>query len=135
MARQKAFLKYKNSTLYRGLKGNRELSSFYTRIQNHQLEEGPGSFDIRRLPKKYRRGLNIEPDFSSAEAPPSAGYAYDAVAFVRILDQQSDAHREVLRRAIDDNYDFEAATRGSYEQFFRRFRRWLQMKSSKRSPG
>jgi len=124
MARQKAFLKYKGITIYRALKGNAALSLCYTQIQNHQAEEGY-VFDIRLLPKKYRRGLDIEPDFSEARAPPSAGYYYDEDAFKRILDLQRDAHREVLRRAIDDNYDLEAAARNSYGQFFRRLRQWL----------
>jgi hypothetical protein len=129
MARQKAFLKYKGMTIYRALKGNAEGTLWYTQIQNHQVEEeGNGCFDIRLLPRKYRRGLDIEPDFSGARAPPSAGYYYDGDAFKRILDLQGDAHREVLRRAIDDNYDLEAAARRSYGQFFRRLRQWLLIK-------
>ena len=129
MAKQKAFLKHKGITLYRSLKGNRELSWWYTRMQNHQAEDGGGDFDIRRLPGKYRRGLDIDPDFSATQAPPSAGYSWDVDAFRRISSAMDDAHREVLRRAIDDDYELDAAVRGSYGQQFRRLRRWLGRKS------
>jgi hypothetical protein len=130
MARQKIFLKYKDIKLYRGLKGNEEIDVFYTRIQNNQVEGGYDWFDIRRLPRKYRRGLDITPDYSGARAPPSAGYMYDMDAFRRISGLMDDAHREVLHRAIDDDYDLESAARGSYGQFLRRLRRWLRTKSS-----
>src|SRR5215813_4392462 len=124
MAGQKIFLKHKDIKLYRSLKGNKEIAFWYTRIQNHQVEDGYDSFDIRRLPRKYRRGLDISTDYSGALAPPSAGYMYDVDAFRRINDLMDDAHREVLRRAIDDDYDLESAARGSYGQFFRRLQRW-----------
>ena len=66
MARQKLFLNYKNVKLYRGLKGNVEQSFGYTKRQNHQIEGGEEWFDLRRLPRRYRGGLDIEPDYSSA---------------------------------------------------------------------
>ena len=37
-----------------------------------------GTWRIRLLPKKYRRGLDIDPDFSGARAPPSAGHVFDS---------------------------------------------------------
>jgi hypothetical protein len=135
MARQSAFLNYKGIKIYRGLTGNSELTFWYSRIQNNQVEGGYELFDIRLLPKKYRRGLDIDPDFSGARAAPSAGYMYDRVSFQRISDLQADAHRDVLRRAIDDEYDLDSAGRGNYGQFFRRLRRWLRMKSGRLQGG
>lgn len=128
MARQKAFLKYKDITLYRGLKADGELDFIYTRKRNNYVEGGDGWFEITRLPKKYWRGLDIIPDYSGARAPASAGYMYDIEAFRKINDRKDDAHREVLRRAIDDDYDLEAATRGNYVQLLRRLQRWLRRK-------
>jgi hypothetical protein len=125
MARQRAFLKFKNVTLYRALKGNSEMTFWYTRTQNNQVEGSADSFDIRRLPKKYRHGLDIEPDYSGAVAPPSAGYMFEPEAFQKISERTADAHRDMLRRAIDDEYDLDAAARGNYLQWLRRLRRRL----------
>ena len=120
MSRQKLFLNYKSIKLYRGLKGNVEQAFGYTKKQNHQIEGGYDWFDIRRVPKKYRSGLDIEPSYSSAFTTTVVNH----VEYERIERIQREAHQEVLRRAIDDDYDFEAATRENYGQFFRRLKRW-----------
>jgi hypothetical protein len=124
MAKQKLFLNYKSIKLYRGLKGNVEQRFGYTKKQNNQIEGGHDWFDIRRLPKKYRSGLDIAPDYSSS----FTATAVDHVEYERIDRVQREAHEEVLRRAIDDDYDFEAATRDNYGQFFRRLKRWWRTK-------
>lgn len=124
MARQKLFLNYKGVKLYRGLKGNVEQSFGYTKKQNNQIEGGYDWFDIRRLPKKYRGGLEIEPSYSNA----FTATGVDHVEYERIDRMQREAHEAVLRRAIDDEYDFEAATRDNYGQFFRRLKRWWRAK-------
>jgi hypothetical protein len=56
------------------LKGIVELDFAYTRKQNNQVEGGCDWFDIRRLPKKYRNGIDIAPSFSSAFADTSNGH-------------------------------------------------------------
>jgi hypothetical protein len=124
MARQKLFLNYNGVRLYRGLKGNVEQSFGYTKKQNNQIEGGYDWFDIRRLPKKYRSGLDINPSYSTA----FTATAVDDVEYARIDGMEREAHKEVLRRAIDDDYDFEAATRDNYGQFFRRLKRWWRTK-------
>ncbi|WP_315704008.1 MULTISPECIES: hypothetical protein [unclassified Bradyrhizobium] len=133
MARQKKFLVYKNVTLYRAKKGSREYSSWYALIPNKQVEDGDGVFDIRRLPRGYRNGQELELDLSAARAPESAGYMYDGEGAKQLMELNDDVHRNVLRRAIDDGYNFEAAARGNYGQFFRRLKRWRQLKSGARS--
>ncbi len=128
MARQKKFLVHKNVTLYRAKKGSREYTDWYTLIPNKQVEDGDGVFDIRRLPKRYRNGEKLELDLSAATAPASAGYLYEPEKAKQLMQLIDDVHRAVLRRAIDDDYDFEAATRDSYGQFFRRLKRWWRTK-------
>ena len=128
MARQKKFLVHKNVTLYRAKKGSSEYNNWYTLIPNKQVEDGDGVLDIRRLPKRYRNGEKLELDLSAATAPASAGYLYEAETAKQLMQQNDDVHRSVLRRAIDDDYDFEAATRDNYGQFFRRLRRWWRTK-------
>src|SRR5215467_8053718 len=125
MAKQKAFLRFKDVMLYRALKGNREMTFWYTRKQNNQVEGSHDCFNIRRLPKSYRRGMDVVPDYSGAVAAPSAGYVFEPEAFREISDRTADTHRDILRRAIDDDYDFDAAARGNYLQWFRRLRRRL----------
>jgi hypothetical protein len=129
MARQKHFLNYKSVRLYRGLKGNVEQRFAYTKKPNNQIEGGYDWFDIRRVPRKYRSGLDIDPNYSSA----FSATGVDQIEYDRIDRMHREAHEAVLRRAIDDDYDFEAATRDNYGQFFRRLRRWWRMKSSAES--
>ena len=129
MARQKLFLNYKSVKLYRGLKGNVEQNFAYTKKPNNQIEGGYDWFDIRRVPRKYRSGLDIDPSYSTA----FSATGVDQIEYERTDRMHREAHEEVLRRAIDDDYDFEAATRDNYGQFFRRLKRWWRMKSSAES--
>jgi hypothetical protein len=129
VARQKLFLNYKSVKLYRGLKGNVEQNFAYTKKPNNQIEGGYDWFDIRRVPRKYRSGLDIDPSYSTA----FSATGVDQIEYERTDRMHREAHEEVLRRAIDDDYDFEAATRDNYGQFFRRLKRWWRMKSSAES--
>jgi len=129
VARQKLFLNYKSVKLYRGLKGNVEQNFAYTKKPNNQIEGGYDWFDIRRVPRKYRSGLDIDPSYSTA----FSATGVDQIEYERTDRRHREAHEEVLRRAIDDDYDFEAATRDNYGQFFRRLKRWWRMKSSAES--
>jgi hypothetical protein len=129
VARQKLFLNYKSVKLYRGLKRNVEQNFAYTKKPNNQIEGGYDWFDIRRVPRKYRSGLDIDPSYSTA----FSATGVDQIEYERTDRMHREAHEEVLRRAIDDDYDFEAATRDNYGQFFRRLKRWWRMKSSAES--
>jgi hypothetical protein len=120
MARQKRFLSYKGVVLYE----TRDSTYWYALIPNTD-NVGGGNFDIRRLPRRYRQGQKIELDLSAAEAPPSAGYVYEAEKAKELMAQNDEVHRDVFRRAIDDGYDFNSATEGNYSQFFRRLKRWV----------
>jgi hypothetical protein len=133
MARQKKFLVYKNVTLYRAKKGSTEYSNWYALTPNKQVEDGDSVFDIRRLPRGYRNGHELELDLSAARAPASAGYLYEGEKAKQLMELRDDVHRDVLRRAIDDDYDFEAATRDNYGQFFRRLKQWWRLKFGERS--
>jgi hypothetical protein len=53
---------------------------------------------------------------------------YDAEKAKQLMALNDDVHRNVLRRAIDDGYDFNSAARGNYGQFLRRFDQWLSRK-------
>jgi hypothetical protein len=124
MARQRKFLIYKDVTLYRAKKGNREYRYWYTLIPNKQVEDGDGVFDVRRLPRRYRDGQELELDLSAARAAASAGYLYEPEKAKQLMELNDDIHRDVFRRAIDDGYDFNSAARGNYSQFLRRLDRW-----------
>jgi hypothetical protein len=128
MARQKKFLVHKNVTVYRAKKGSAEYTNWYTLIPNKQVEDGDGVFDIRRLPKRYRNGQELELDLSAARAPASAGYLYESEKAKQLMQLNDDVHRSVLRRAIDDGYDFDSAGRGNYSQLLRRLDRWVSTK-------
>jgi hypothetical protein len=128
MAKQKKFLAYKGVTLYVALKDDREYAPWYALTPNTQVEGADNVFDIRRLPKKYRRGLKLELDLSEARAAPSAGYAYEYGKATYLMEQNAEVHRDVFRRAIDDGYDFNAVARGNYSQFLRRLDQWMKTK-------
>jgi hypothetical protein len=110
MARQKKFLSYKGVDLYRAKKGNVEKSVFFALLPNQEVEGHVGFyFDIRLIPQRYRSGFDLS----------------------RYLSDED--YCEILRRAIDDKYDFDAATRGLYGQYVRRLLRWINESGKQRS--
>jgi hypothetical protein len=128
MARQKKFLVYKNVTLYHAKKGNTEYSCWYTLIPNKQVEDGDGVFDIRKLPRRYRHGQELELNLSAARAAASAGYLYEPEKVKQLIELNDNVHRDVFRRSINDGYDFNSAARSNYSQFLRRLARWVSTK-------
>ena len=92
MARQKRFLNYKSVKLYRGLKGNVEQNFAYTKKPNNQIEGGYDWFDIRRVPRKYRRGLDIDPSYSTA----FSATGVDQIEYERTDRMHREAHEEVF---------------------------------------
>lgn len=133
MARQKQFLRYKGVTLYEAKKGSRTYSPFYALLPNQQVEGMDPTFDLRLLPRKYRNGINIELDTSMENALTPDGILYRTDKVKEAYEKQDNAYMEVLRRAIDDNYDFDAASRGLYGQYFRRIIKWFRMRVIKRA--
>jgi hypothetical protein len=94
-------LDYQSVTIYRSYKGDIPLSYWYALSPNHQAERDGQDFDVRRLPAKYTSGLIIENN-----DPSIGGWA----STLARLDAEQTAHLEALRRAIDDGFDFAAAS-------------------------
>jgi hypothetical protein len=115
-------LQHKGVTIYEAFKGEKSLDCCYALAPNCQAEGSDRVFDIRRLPMTYRSGLMIED-----------GGTYDITLgrseqqrFFAALDAQRQAHVIAIKRAIEDDYDFDAATRGNYGQFARRLIRSMR---------
>ena len=109
-------LQRKEVKIYEAFKGARSSNWCYALVPNCQADSSDEVFDIRRLPMTYRSGLVIED-----------GGTYDITLgrseqqrFFAALDAQRRAHMIAIKRAIDDDYDFNAAARGNYGQFVRR---------------
>jgi len=123
--RRGPLLQHKGVTIYEAFKGQRSLEWCYALAPNCQAEGRDKVFDIRRLPMQYRSGLVIE-DRGTYDI--TLGLS-EQQRFFAALDAQRRAHLTAIRRAIDDDYDFDAATRGNYGQFVRRLTR--SMRSSR----
>jgi hypothetical protein len=95
----KPFIDYKGVKIFHSYKGSVALTFWYALEPRHQAERDGRDFDVRRLPQKYRAGLTIE----SLNGNPTADFFAEQAAC-----------KETIRRAIDDNYDFKAATKGKY---------------------
>ena len=59
MARQSAFLNYKGIKIYRALKGNSELTFWYSRIQNNQAEGGYELCFIARTSGRFPANFDL----------------------------------------------------------------------------
>jgi hypothetical protein len=95
----KPVLTYKGVDIYYSYKGSRPLFYSYALTANHQAELDSQFFDVRALPEKYKTGLTIEDQSSEL----------DLESIGAKLKAEHGAHKEAIRRAIDDNYDFLAA--------------------------
>ncbi len=95
MRNNKPALDYQGVKIYHSYKGARALTYWFALAPNHQAETDEADFDVRQLPRKYRMGLSLEPTVTE------------------------DACNEVLRRAIEDHYDFQSATRRKYMPLWR----------------
>ena len=123
--RRGPLVQHKRVRIYEAFKGERSLNWCYALVPNCQAEGSDKVFDIRRLPMKYRSGLVIE-DRGTYDI--TLGFS-EQQRFFAALDAQRQAHLIAIRRAIDDDYDFNAATRGNYGQFVRRLVRSVRSSS------
>jgi hypothetical protein len=123
--RRGPLVQHKGVKIYEAFKGERSLDWCYALAPNCQAEGSDKVFDIRCLPRKYRSGLLIS---HSGTYDITLGFSEQQRLF-DALDAQRQAHTIAIKRAIDDDYDFNSATRGNYGQFGRRLVR--SMRSSR----
>lgn len=96
--RRKLMLSHDGVKIYHSWKGARALTWWYALEPDHEAEGGGRDFDIRRLPQPYLEGLDLD-----------MARVADAGQTLKAYDRMLDAHREVLRRAIDARHDFGAS--------------------------
>ncbi|PVM92332.1 hypothetical protein DDF62_04060 [Caulobacter radicis] len=96
--RRKLMLSHDGVRIYHSWKGGRALTWWYALAPDHDAEGGGRDFDIRRLPEAYLAGLDLD-----------MARVADAAETLKAYERMLDAHREVLRRAIDARHDFEAS--------------------------
>lgn len=102
--RRKPFLNYKDVRVFHVRKGARALSYIYALDANVDAETSDlPFFDVRELPTRYTKNLTVE-DISVPD---------DDDDFIAKLENERDAHREALRRAIDGGHDFVKPSAGS----------------------
>jgi len=124
-------VQHKGVRIYEAFKGEKSLNWCYALVPNCQGEGSDKVFDIRRLPLTYRSGLVIA---ERGTYDLTLGFS-EQQRFFAARDAQRQAHVIAIRRAIDDDYDFDAATRGNYGQFVRRLVRSLRSRrEANRSP-
>jgi hypothetical protein len=116
-----AILRHKGVKIYRQSKGGQSSRFWYALVPN-QGEDSDKVFDVRRLPRTYRSGLMVE---DSETYDVTLGLSEQQRLFAA-LDAEQEAHMIAIRRAIDDGYDFTAATRGNYGQLVRRLLRSMR---------
>ncbi|CAN7669295.1 hypothetical protein LJR009_006141 [Bosea sp. LjRoot9] len=107
--RKYVFLDYNETKIYHSWKGDRPLSYWYALAPNHEAEQfEPQDFDIRELPPKYTSGLAINTEkLRLANAKPGEKMpARSSEEIRRDIEEMQEAHKEALRRAIDDHYVF-----------------------------
>ena len=90
MKTKKPAFEHQGVKIYHSYKSASALTYWFSMLPNHQAESDDAHFDVRQLPRKYRDGLSLEPTTTI------------------------DVCNEFLRRAIEDNYDFQSAARGKY---------------------
>lgn len=120
--RRGPLVQQKGVKIYEAFKGERSLDWCYALVPNCQAEGSDKVFDIRCLPRKYRSALVIE---HRGTYDITLGFS-EQQRFFAALDAQRQAHVIAIKRAIDDDYDFNAATRGNYGQFVRRLVRSMR---------
>jgi hypothetical protein len=118
-------VQHKGVRIYEAFKGEKSLTWCYALVPNCQVGGSDKVFDIRRLPMTYRSGLVVA---ERGIYDLTLGFS-EQQRFFAARDAQRQAHVIAIRRAIDDDYDFNAATRGNYGQFVRRLVR--SMRSSR----
>lgn len=92
------FLDYKNVKIFHVWKGAQPLSYRYTFEPNVDGETGQRpDFDVRQLPAKYLGTLAIEKQYDRSDS---------ATDYANRLATEREAHKEAIKRAIDDNYQF-----------------------------
>jgi hypothetical protein len=107
--RKYVFLDYRETKIYHSWKGDRPLNYWYALVPNHEAEQfQPQDFDIRKLPPKYTSGLAIDTvELRLATARPGENMRSRSIEEIRRdIDDMLEAHKEALRRAIDDHYVF-----------------------------
>jgi hypothetical protein len=119
--RRRPLLDHKDVKIYEAFKGAKVLRGSYALLPN-QDEGSDKVFDVGRLPRKYRSGLLIE-DMGTIDF--ELGLSEQQRLF-DALDAERQADLIAIEKAIDDGYDFNAATRGNYGQFVRRLVRSMQ---------
>jgi hypothetical protein len=112
------FLKRAGVEIFLCFKGDLRQRYFYALLPSQQVEGTEWVFDIRRSPKTYLSGLSVEIDTSRLGEWHDKVFTIDGALFTKCLDDEQRAHEAALCRAIDDDYDFLSATKGSYN--------WLQ---------
>lgn len=101
--RRKPFLHYKDVRVFYVRKGARALSYIYALEPNLDAETTDQPFfDVRKLPSRYTESLTIE-DISTP---------LNDADFVAKIENEREAHREAMRRAIDGGHDFVKSSAG-----------------------
>lgn len=107
--RKHVFLYHNETKIYHSWKDDRPLNYWYALVPNHEAEQfGPQGFDIRKLPPKYTSGLAIDTmELRLATARPGEKMRSRSIEEIRRdIEEMHEAHKETLRRAIDDHYVF-----------------------------
>lgn len=134
--KRKLVLSHKDVKIYHSWKGAQPQTYWYalTPGYNCEGEDARGDFDIRNLPAKYRDGQTVELDFSQISADLDPAEAQQRSR--QVFDAVEAAHREILRRAIDDGHDFQRSIDQDHprraENVLTRFLDWLTDQELKR---
>ncbi len=95
---------YKGVQFFHASKGARALAYLYALGSGVSPESNEKPyFDIRQIPARYTENLTLE----DTTAPS------DDEDFRTKYENEQEAHREAMRRAIDDGYDFLNESHGS----------------------
>ncbi|MDQ0474083.1 hypothetical protein [Labrys wisconsinensis] len=96
MNKRKLVLGHRGVKIYHSWKGAQALDFWYALVPNHRAEGGGQDFDVRSLPERYRRGLVLE----------NTSPVSDPGAYAKGREAMLEAHRQAIRRAIEDGHDF-----------------------------
>ncbi|CAL80524.1 hypothetical protein BRADO6934 [Bradyrhizobium sp. ORS 278] len=133
MIKQKPFFSYRGVSIYETFKDRQKLRYWYS-LKPGQYEDSVECFDIRYLPNAYRSGLMIDYLKRYRSGAFDTSSQEGVARFFKVLEEEENAHKDALQRAIDDGYDFAAAMRGNYTQVVRRlFRRAKRRFAKQRS--
>ncbi len=96
--RSKIVLNYKGVKVFHAWKGAQALSFWYALKPNVDAEvDDKFTFDVRELPSRFTSGLILE------ETKRSSSYE----DMKQNYNNQIEVHKEAIKRAIDENYNFE----------------------------